>query len=353
MKKITIDWADLELAFDNSSWEMSYYLDTETGQTLMVMDESRRYLEEIYEAYYDPDNSEEFNLEAALAESNLPDWQKEAVREADLVERYYGSRIIEVPRVESYEAYDEMQDFIATVQDGRLYNQLVKATHGRGAFGRFRDILARHLAEEQRWYAFQQNRLRQRILEWLEMEEIEPINVPPAAANMEERQEELLSLRHKLLDEALIFTQTASRIPGVIRIALIGSLTTDKIDPKDADLLVTVTDDMDLTDLAAAARKLQGHCQSFSRGGEVFLVDERHHYLGRTCPWKQCGPGIRAACDALHCGKRPYLHDDLQAVKLSETLIAEPPLELWPQVTARVSVPEDVAERVLRPLRAE
>ena len=181
MKKVTIDWGDLELAFDNYSWEMSYYLDTETGRTLMVMDESRRYLEEIYETHYDPDNSEEFNLEAALTESGLPDWQKEAVREADLVERYYGSRIIGIPRTESWEAYDEMQDFIATVQDDRLYNQLINATQGRGAFGRFRDILARYPAEEQRWYDFQQERLRQRILDWLKMEEIEPANLPPRA----------------------------------------------------------------------------------------------------------------------------------------------------------------------------
>ncbi|HID50425.1 MAG TPA: hypothetical protein EYP41_00095 [Anaerolineae bacterium] len=353
MKKVTIDWGEIELAFDNSSWEMDYYLDTETGQTLMVMAESRRYLEEIYEEYFAPDAPDDFNLDAALAQVDLPDWQKEAVREADLVERYYGSRIVGIPRVESWEAYDEMQDFIATIPNDRLYNKLVNATQGRGAFGRFRDILARHPAEEQRWYDFQQNRLRQRILEWLEMEEIEPINAPPAAASTAERQEELLSLRHKLLDETLIFTQAASRIPGVTRIALIGSLTTDKIDPKDADLLVTVTDDMDLTDLATAARKLQGHCQSFNRGGEVFLADEQHHYLGRACPWKLCGPGIRASCDALHCGKRPYLHDDLQAVKLSKALIAEPPLELWPQVTARVPVPDDVAERVLRPLRGE
>ena len=353
MKKVTIDWGELELAFDNSSWEMDYYLDTETGRTFMVMDESRRYLEEIYEEYFDPDNSEAVDLEAALAESDLPDWQKEAVREADLVERYYGSRIIGIPRAESWEAYDEMQDFIATVQDDRLYNQLINATQGRGAFGRFRDILARHPAEEQRWYNFQQDRLRRRILEWLETEGIEPANAPPATASMEEQQGELLTLRYKLLDEALVFTQVASHIPGVTRIALIGSLTTDKVDPKDADLLVMVTDDVDLTDLATAARKLQGHCQSFSRSGEVFLADERYDYLGRACPWKRCGPGIRASCDALNCGKRPYLHDDLQAVKLPHSLIAEPPLELWPQITARVPVPDDVTERVLRPLRAE
>lgn len=161
-----------------------------------------------------------------------------------------------------------------------------------------------------------------------------------------------MELRQKLLDEVLIFVQAASRIPGITRIALIGSLTTDKVDPKDADILVMVTDEADLVPLATLGRKLNGHAQSFNRGGEVFLTDEQHRYLGRTCPWKQCGPGIRASCDAFHCGQRPYLHDDLGDIKLAKTLIAEPPLQLWPEVIARVSLLDDVLEKVIRPLQS-
>jgi hypothetical protein len=160
-------------------------------------------------------------------------------------------------------------------------------------------------------------------------------------------------IRAHLLAGVLAFTQVASRIPGVTRIALIGSLATDKPDSKDADVLVTVADDADLTLLAAHARKLQGHSQSRGRGGEVFLANPRGTYLGRICPWKDCRPGIRISCDARHCGRRPYLHDDLDAIKLSKTLIISPPIELWPQVVARVPVPTDVEALLLAPLRAE
>ena len=128
---------------------------------------------------------------------------------------------------------------------------------------------------------------------------------------------------------------------------------TGKPDPKDADLLVTVADDMDLTLLATLGRKLQGHAQSFARGGEVFLADPQGHYLGRTCPWKRCGPGIRISCDALHCGRRPYLHDDLETIRLDEGLVVAPPIELWPQVVTRVSVPGDVERELLLPLRED
>jgi hypothetical protein len=110
---------------------------------------------------------------------------------------------------------------------------------------------------------------------------------------------------------------------------------------------------MDLAPLATLGRKLQGHAQSFRRGGDLFLADPQGRYLGRTCPWKRCGPGIRVRCGALHCGRRHYLYDDLQVIRLSETLIAEPPIELWPQVVARVPVPGDVEQVLLEPLREE
>jgi hypothetical protein len=160
-------------------------------------------------------------------------------------------------------------------------------------------------------------------------------------------------IRAHLLAGVLAFTQAARRVPGLTRIALIGSLASDKPDPKDADVLVTVADDADLTLLAAHGRKLLGHCQSRNRGGEVFLADSRGAYLGRTCPWKECRPGIRTSCDALHCGARPYLHDDLRAIRLSKTLVAQPLIELWPQVVTRVPVPVDVEALLLAPLRSE
>jgi hypothetical protein len=160
-------------------------------------------------------------------------------------------------------------------------------------------------------------------------------------------------IRSRLLAEVLAFVRAARQVPGVSRIALIGSLTTQKSDPKDADLLVTVADDADLPALAQRARRLQGRAQGFNRGGDVFLTDPRGNYLGRTCPWKECVPGVRLSCDALHCGQRPYLHDDLETIRLASTLVATPPLELWPQVVVRCALPEDVERLLLTPLREE
>ena len=160
-------------------------------------------------------------------------------------------------------------------------------------------------------------------------------------------------IRPHLLAGVLAFTQAACRITGVTHIALIGSLATNKPEPKDADMLVTVADDADLTLLAAYGRKLLGHAQTRNRGGEVFLANPQGDYLGRTCPWKLCAPGIRISCDALHCGWRPYLHDDLGAIELRRELIAKPPIELWPHVVAHVTPPKDVEALLLAPLREQ
>ena len=100
------------------------------------------------------------------------------------------------------------------------------------------------------------------------------------------------STRMFLLAEVRHFVERARGCPGVRRIALVGSLVTDKEDPKDADVLVEVDDDADLTALAAAGRKLKGRAQSRNKGADIFLADPSGNYIGRTCHWRECYPGF-------------------------------------------------------------
>ena len=153
------------------------------------------------------------------------------------------------------------------------------------------------------------------------------------------------SRRSELLDAAVRFIRSAARVPGVRSISLLGSITTDQQNPKDIDLLAIVSDETDLTVLATHAQRLQDGAQQFNRGADVFLADERANYLGRTCHWKDCRPGIRMACDALHCGRLPHLHDDLDDVRLSQRIVDAPPVTVWPKVVRRCTLSPDV-ERV-------
>jgi predicted nucleotidyltransferase len=154
--------------------------------------------------------------------------------------------------------------------------------------------------------------------------------------------------RRDLLLAVQSFVKAASACPGVRRIALVGSLATDKAVPKDADVLVTIDGAMNLTELARIGRRLKGATQSINLGADIFLVDEDGRYLGRICRYRECHR--RVACVAQHCGHRPHLNDDLHVVTLSEQLINAPPVELWPTIVRRVTAPPDVESLLLAPL---
>jgi hypothetical protein len=85
-----------------------------------------------------------------------------------------GSRYIAVPDRDSHEGYRDMEAFIEAVEDDHLRELLEVAIRGRGAFGRFKDVLARYPEAPERWFEFKDDRLRQRMLAWLDSEGIEP-----------------------------------------------------------------------------------------------------------------------------------------------------------------------------------
>lgn len=72
-----------------------------------------------------------------------------------------------VPRVGSRDGYRDMERFLAALEDERLAHRLERAIVGRGAFRRFKMVLAESPAELERWYAFSDERQRGRTRSWL------------------------------------------------------------------------------------------------------------------------------------------------------------------------------------------
>ena len=208
MRKLKIDWGELDLAFDNSSYEMSYYLDLETGEVPLIVDEDRDYLGE--------------------PADDLQDWQKQAAERARAIEEGKGERYLGVPRRSSHEGYREMERFIGTVASPRLRDRLELAIEGRGAFRRFRGVLAEEPHEETRWYAFKQRSIQQEILDWLESIDVEPSN-PPEPVEIPEAEPPRQSGESLLEDLTLLVLYLASweeegPIGGTIRRAWKGHL---------------------------------------------------------------------------------------------------------------------------------
>lgn len=133
-RALKIDLEDLCLAMENSSYDLDYYLDLETGEVIFISD------------YMDDANLEE--LKGRIDEN--PD------------------RYEPIPKAESSEDYDDMVDFISTVEDEHLVELLEVAIDGKGAFRRFKDVLARYPEEKERWYRFKNERMKERAISWLE-----------------------------------------------------------------------------------------------------------------------------------------------------------------------------------------
>ena len=139
-RTLKIDMDGLCSAMDDSSYEHRYYLNLQTGEIVFISD----YM----------DDEEVGKLRDEIGEN--PDRYKP------------------IPRAESYEGYEDMADFIATVEDERLAELLEVAIDGKGAFRRFKDVLARYPDEREKWFGFKDDKTMERAIGWLERIGISP-----------------------------------------------------------------------------------------------------------------------------------------------------------------------------------
>ena len=143
------------------------------GDVLAVTDEIRSNLEKVYAGLPEDTDFDALDWPLLTRAHGWPAWMADALEDADRVERGFGTRYIRVPKDESHDAYQDMEAFIETVTTARLRERLEDAIAGRGAFRRFKDVLAYHERRRERWFAFKAERLRARVLAWLADEGIE------------------------------------------------------------------------------------------------------------------------------------------------------------------------------------
>jgi hypothetical protein len=172
-RQLKIDLEELELAFETSDWEIGYYLDMETGDVVMVQENTFRDLENIYSEYdYESDQEEDeepepFDLAEILESMDLHDWEREMLLQADQVRNGLGERFERVPAVDSHAGFQEMEDFLETVQNQATRMRLNQALRGKSPFRSFKDTLQSYPQERQAWFAFKKEQTQARALDWL------------------------------------------------------------------------------------------------------------------------------------------------------------------------------------------
>lgn len=139
--RLEVDLEELCWAYEDSYLGNSYYLDLETGEVLFFSD----------------------NL---IGMEGGPEGIEE-------IEDEIGERYIGLPRTFPQEGYRDMEEFIESLEEEDLKEKLYIAIDGRGAFGRFKDVLKHHPDERERWFEFKGARTEKRVKEWLEAENID------------------------------------------------------------------------------------------------------------------------------------------------------------------------------------
>jgi hypothetical protein len=175
-RPLPIDLEDLKLVWSGGFEEMVHYLDRETGEVVSITGDTQRLLDALLARMEDASTACVLeSVLAAIQDQPWPQWQRQAVSAAALVELTGGNRFLGIPQADSQEAYDDRVAFVQTVRNAQVHAQLQDALRGKGAFGRFKAVLGRHADERERWFRFEDERIHERVLEWLDAEGIVPV----------------------------------------------------------------------------------------------------------------------------------------------------------------------------------
>jgi hypothetical protein len=175
MRKVKVDLPELLAAYQMSFDEIEHFLDLETGRVVMVTDDASSAAEQFAEEV-DIDDGDDPRARLQQWLKDEGSWcEEELVWDALMVEQHFGERFIRVSAQESRDGYRDMADFAEAVGSKHLQDMLYVALNGKGAFRRFKDVLGGYPDEREQWFKFSEEKAKQRVLDWLESEEIEVV----------------------------------------------------------------------------------------------------------------------------------------------------------------------------------
>ncbi len=142
-KKVNVEFVDILDSLEMGSFDMTQYLNTETGGIAMVS--------EMGDAF---------------------DENGEAIYGDDL-DRFEDEKYIALPIVNSPDGYNDMEKFVQTVANAKIRTKLENSLNQRRPFRHFKDVLRFYPSEEKRWFKFKENINRKRAYQWIEDHNLE------------------------------------------------------------------------------------------------------------------------------------------------------------------------------------
>ncbi len=174
MRKLRVRIDEIASAMEDHTGETEYYLDTKTGEVVVLstsFDIDDDEFDDAGLADQDPYGDEDEAsgaVDPAIEQSGGFHYPSRREVEAD------PDRYRPIPEISSREVYNLMVEFAESVSDPVLRRMLEVALNGRGAFRRFKDVLLDFPEERQRWFAMKNAFFEQEVRDWLESIGIEP-----------------------------------------------------------------------------------------------------------------------------------------------------------------------------------
>lgn len=102
----------------------------------------------------------------------FPEWQRENIEKAIRIIEDEDGIYVDFTLKNDFNEYEIIEDFIGTLEDGDIREELFEAIQGRGAFRRFKDGIIEH-GVDKRWYKYKESKIKYFVIEWCKEQDIE------------------------------------------------------------------------------------------------------------------------------------------------------------------------------------
>lgn len=180
MKILKIDFDEIQKAMEDIVRDsFDYYLDLHSGKVIVL---SEDILGDVKARLCDSeldDLGDDIEYVEFSEEPTLPYWMEDEIELVLEVHLARDGRYNRIPERSSSEAHTVMAEFIETVKNPVLKEELTYALNGKGAFRRFKDVLINDPKERKRWHGYNAKAMKKVIVEWLKSSGIESEQIYP------------------------------------------------------------------------------------------------------------------------------------------------------------------------------
>lgn len=167
MTKPNFDFQEIQKAMEDTSRDsFDYFLDSETGDVIILSEDIIRRAHSILYESLDEDMADydgvEFDEEIDMAE-----WIEDEIELALKIFLYGQDRYARIPERDSGDGYAAMRNFAEGLEDSELKNNLLQVLDGKGTFRKFKNALEAHPHERKQWYKFNAKCAKKEIALWL------------------------------------------------------------------------------------------------------------------------------------------------------------------------------------------